>query len=59
MKTWKLMDAKIHLGRIITSSHEDGPQIITVRGKPKVVIVPIDVFNKMIKSEKGKEPNQK
>ena len=49
MKTWKIMEAKIQLSKIVKFSEIDGPQVITVRGEPKVVLLSFSDYEKLAK----------
>lgn len=39
MEKWQLQDAKARLSELVKSAGSDGPQEITVRGEPAVVVV--------------------
>ena len=39
--TWKLEDAKAKFSEVVRRAHDQGPQYVTVRGKPTVAIVDI------------------
>ena len=39
--TWKLEDAKAKFSEVVRRAHDQGPQYVTVRGKPMVAIVDI------------------
>jgi prevent-host-death family protein len=37
--TWKLEHAKARFSELVRRAHAEGPQAVTVRGKPAVVVV--------------------
>lgn len=39
MTIWKMQDAKVQLSAIVKLALNTGPQFITLRGKPAVVII--------------------
>ena len=39
--TWKLEDAKAKFSEVVRRAHDQGPQYVTVRGKPTVAIVDV------------------
>ncbi|MEI8187304.1 MAG: type II toxin-antitoxin system Phd/YefM family antitoxin [Chlorobiaceae bacterium] len=39
MKTWQLQEAKNHLSEVVRKAISDGPQNITLHGKPAAVVV--------------------
>lgn len=39
MTTWKMQDAKVQLSAIVQLAFNQGPQFITLRGKPAVVVL--------------------
>ncbi len=49
MTTWQLQDAKARLSEVIKSAVQDGPQEVTVRGKPSVVILSVETYQAMKK----------
>ena len=44
MTKWQLQDAKANLSELMTLAETEGPQEITVRGEPKVVVVSVEEF---------------
>lgn len=50
--SWKLRDAKNRLSQVVNSARSVGPQTITLRGEPAVVVVSIEEYRKLVgKSE--------
>ena len=39
--TWKLEDAKAKFSEVVRRAHDQGPQFVTVRGKPSVAVIDI------------------
>lgn len=53
MKTWQLQDAKAHLSELVKNASSGSPQEITLRGKPAVVVLSTQQYEKL------KKPKQK
>lgn len=53
MKTWQLQDAKAHLSELVKKASSGAPQEITLRGKPAVVVLSTQQYEKL------KQPKQK
>ncbi|MDQ7000170.1 MAG: type II toxin-antitoxin system Phd/YefM family antitoxin [Mariprofundus sp.] len=47
MGQWQLQDAKARLSELIKSAHDEGPQQVTVRGKPSAIVVSVEEFEAM------------
>ncbi len=45
--TWKLEDAKARFSEVVRRAHLEGPQAVTVRGRPAVVILDADEFERL------------
>ncbi|MBT1074296.1 type II toxin-antitoxin system Phd/YefM family antitoxin [Geobacter grbiciae] len=46
-REWQLQEAKNRLSQVVDSALHDGPQTITVRGKPAAVVVSFEEFRKL------------
>lgn len=46
-REWQLQDAKNRLSQVVDLALHDGPQTITLRGKPTAVIVSVEEFRKL------------
>lgn len=44
---WQLQDAKNRLSQVVDKAVNEGPQTITLRGKPTVVLISVDAFKKL------------
>jgi prevent-host-death family protein len=44
--TWQLQDAKNRFSELVEQAIEHGPQTVTRRGKPVVVVVPIEAWER-------------
>ncbi len=44
---WQLQEAKNRLSQLIKEIAHDGPQIITVRGKPAAVLLSIEEYQRL------------
>jgi antitoxin Phd len=45
--SWKLEDAKARFSELVRRAHDEGPQAVTVRGRPAVVIVDADEYERL------------
>ncbi|MDF1580355.1 MAG: type II toxin-antitoxin system Phd/YefM family antitoxin [Desulfuromonadales bacterium] len=46
-REWQLQEAKNRLSQVVNSALHDGPQTITLRGKPAVVVVAFDEYQRL------------
>ena len=46
-REWQLQEAKNRLSQVVDSALHDGPQTITLRGKPAAVIVSFEEYRKL------------
>lgn len=53
MHTWQLQEAKAHLSEVIRLCVQQGPQILTVRGKEEAVLISKQDYEHLI----GSKPN--
>lgn len=53
MESWQLQDAKAHLSELVKKASSGAPQEITLRGKPAVVVLSTQQYEKL------KQPKQK
>ena len=44
---WKLEDAKARFSEVVRRARSEGPQRVSVRGKPAVVVVAADTFDEL------------
>ena len=49
MKSWQLQDAKAHLSQVVKEVMADGPQEISLRGKPAVVLISKKEYDSLMK----------
>jgi len=47
MGQWQLQDAKARLSELVKSAHKEGPQQVTVRGKPSAIVISVEEFEAM------------
>jgi len=45
--TWQLQEAKSRLSQVVDHALREGPQTITLRGKPAVVVVSFEEFQNL------------
>ncbi len=48
MNTWQLQKAKAQLSEVVRQAVDDGPQLITVRGEPEVVVLSKEAYDKIV-----------
>ena len=53
MTQWQLQEAKARLSEVIKSAHTDGPQQVTVHGRPSAVIISAEEYEAMKKARPG------
>ena len=53
METWQLQEAKARLSELVKRACAEGPQEITLRGKPAAVVLSLKEFKKL----KAKKPS--
>ena len=46
-REWQLQEAKNRLSQVVDSALHDGPQTITLRGKPTAVVVSFEEYRKL------------
>lgn len=49
---WQLQEAKNKFSYIVKQASEQGPQFITVHGKPSAVLISIEEYQTLIRTEK-------
>ncbi len=49
---WQLQDAKAHFSELLETTVAEGPQIITKRGVPTAVLVPIEQWCRLSRASK-------
>jgi len=49
--TWKLQEAKNRFNQLVDNALEQGPQVITCRGKDTLVLLSIEEYKKSKKDE--------
>ncbi|WP_372630908.1 type II toxin-antitoxin system Phd/YefM family antitoxin [Cohnella sp.] len=46
---WQLQDAKNQLSAVVKMAGDEGPQIISVRGKPAAIVLSMDEYHRLTK----------
>jgi prevent-host-death family protein len=46
-KAWKLEDAKARFSELVRRAHDEGPQAVTVRGRPAVVVIDAAAYERL------------
>jgi antitoxin Phd len=49
MKHWPVQDAKARFSELLRATLEDGPQMVTLRGRDAAVLVPAEEWAKLAK----------
>jgi len=49
MAHWQLQEAKARFSEVIKKARKEGPQQVTVRGKPSAVVISVDEYEAMKK----------
>lgn len=47
MKSWPVQDAKARFSEFLQASLTEGPQLVTMRGTEKAVLVPVDEWRRL------------
>ena len=53
MHSWQLQEAKAHLSELVRCAKVEGPQEISVRGKPTVVVLSQDDYQRLTEPRPG------
>lgn len=48
---WHLQDAKNHLSKLVQRARAEGPQTITLRGKPAAVVISVEEYARLVESK--------
>ncbi|MBV5323227.1 type II toxin-antitoxin system Phd/YefM family antitoxin [bacterium] len=52
-REWQLQEAKNRLSQVVDQALHDGPQTITLRGKPSAVVVSFEEYRKLTMPSTG------
>jgi len=52
-RVWQLQEAKNRLSQVVDQALHDGPQTITLRGKPSAVVVSFEEYRKLTMPRTG------
>ena len=44
---WQLQDAKAHLSELVDRAAEEGPQVITRRGRKEAVVISFEAYSRL------------
>lgn len=53
MRSWSLQDAKARFSELVNSCMDDGPQLVTRRGRRAVVIMTVEEYEKLSSPRQG------
>lgn len=51
MKTWQLQEAKAQFSDVVRCAQQDGPQGVSVRGKPAAVVISAADYDRLTKQK--------
>ena len=51
MKTWQVQDAKQRFSELVQRALDEGPQVVTRRGKEAVVVVSADTYRRLAQTQ--------
>jgi prevent-host-death family protein len=51
LQSWKLEDAKARFSEVVRRARDQGPQYVTVRGKPTVAIIDVTELQQLLPPE--------
>ncbi|MCK6454147.1 MAG: type II toxin-antitoxin system Phd/YefM family antitoxin [Alphaproteobacteria bacterium] len=54
---WSLQDAKNKFSAVVEAARRDGPQTVTKRGEPAVVVVAAEEYERLKKLENERKPS--
>ncbi len=57
MTEWQLQDAKNRFSAVVDAALESGPQCVTRRGKPAVVVLAVEEYERLRRVEKAEAPS--
>ena len=57
MTTWQLQDAKNRFSAVVDAALTGEPQEVTRRGKPVVVVIAVDEYERLCKSDAKNAPS--
>ncbi len=57
MSTWQLQDAKNRFSAVVDAALTGEPQEVTRRGKPVVVVIAVDEYERLCRAEKAATPD--
>ena len=49
MQTWQLQEAKARFSEVVKKAHDEGPQEVTVRGEPCVVVLSREEYDRLVR----------
>lgn len=47
MREWQLQEAKAHFSEVVRTVIDDGPQTVTLHGKPVVILISIEEYQQL------------
>lgn len=49
MQIWQLQEAKSRFSEMVKKAHDEGPQEVTVRGEPSVVVLAREEYDRLVR----------
>jgi prevent-host-death family protein len=53
MADWQLQDAKNRFSEVVKRAREEGPQTVTLRGKPAAVVLSADTYDRLARPRRS------
>lgn len=53
MNTWQLQDAKSQFSDVIQQTIHNGPQLVTLRGKPCVILISVEEYEQLTRPKQN------
>jgi prevent-host-death family protein len=53
MQTWQLQSAKAHFSEVVRQATQEGPQEISVHGRPAAVLISRELFDQLTGSQES------
>jgi prevent-host-death family protein len=53
-RRWQLQEAKNRLSEVVRKAHEEGPQVITLRGGDAAVVIAVEEYRRLTRRPRGR-----
>jgi prevent-host-death family protein len=55
LTTWQVQDAKQRFSELVQRALDDGPQLVTRRGKKAVVVLSVNMYQRLTRANSGSD----